>query len=298
MSQEFFISVVVCTYNRQDLLKLCIESLFNQSYPKDKYEIIIIDSGPTNGTEDIDIKLLNHSPCEFRYIYRDSIGLSAARNVGIVESKGNVIAFIDDDAEANEDWLKYLVEPYDEADVVCVGGKTIPKYESTPSKWFEKRFWGWVGLQDLGETRKTIEKGKLEEYPVGCNVSFRKEIFKKIGFFREDLGRIKGSLLSYEETEICDRILFSGYKIVYEPKGIVRHFIPKDRVSLMHFIKRYYFEGISEARVNTSFKKSIRISLRVLTYPIKFLIISDIHIFFSIFYSIGFIIESIRWRKI
>ncbi len=297
MKKKPFVSVIVCTYNRKNLLKPCIESVFNQLYSKDNYEILIIDGRSTDGTEDIIKEMSKKSPCRYKLIKQIGCGLSNARNIGIKASTGDIVAFIDDDAEAEVDWLEYLVEPYSDINTGCVGGKALPKFESPPPNWFEKKLWGWVGLQDLGEVRKIIEKGKTQEYPVGCNISFRKSIFNQMGFFREDLGRIKKSLLSYEETEICNRILALDYKIIYEPKGIVQHFVPKYRISLKYFIQRYYFEGISEARVNTSVQKSIMNSLRIFIYPIKFLILMDIHWFFSIFFMIGFTLENIKRRK-
>ncbi|VVB89288.1 Glycosyltransferase AglG [uncultured archaeon] len=290
------VSVIISTYNRKDLLKKCIVSLFNQNYSEDKYEIIVIDSS-TDGTAETIRELSKYAPSEFRYIYRENIGLSVARNLGIEEARGEIIVYIDDDAEADVEWLNYIVEAYNDSDVCCVGGRILPKFDSMPSRWFSRKMWGWVGLLDLGDEKKIVNKGKIQEYPIGCNVSFRKSIFERIGIFREDVGRSKDTFLSYEETELCDRILLAGYKIIYEPRVMVQHFIPRDKTNLNYFIKRYYYQGVSEAKIGSSISKNLLHLARIFINPITFLFKRDFNYLFLIFRSVGFINQSM-WSVI
>src|SRR5574340_52790 len=102
-------SVIICTYNRADLLKESILSVQNQDFPSDQYEIIVVDNNSADDTKDVVTETAKDSPVRIIYVFEGKQGLSHARNTGINNSDGEIIVFTDDDVEAEKSWLRELV---------------------------------------------------------------------------------------------------------------------------------------------------------------------------------------------
>ena len=236
-----FVSVVICTYNRADYLKKCLDSMHDQNY--DNFEVIVVNGPSTDETEN----LLKKYP--FKVIQqKEKSGLSAARNLGIRTAKGEIIAFIDDDAVADKDWLDELTRVYTTEDIVSVGGKIAPMWLSERPEWYTDQLGGYLSLLDLSQNIKQIV---FPHCPYGCNMSFKKRIFKEIGYFDILMGRTSSkNLLSGEEIDLCKRINERGYKIIYSPKAIVYHQIDSSRLNKAWFKKHAYWNGITFAISN------------------------------------------------
>lgn len=185
-------------------------------------------------------------------------GLSSARNTGVNHSTGEIVAFIDDDAMADKKWIEQLAPVYDEFEVVGVGGTTISKWEDKRPFWFPEELDWIVGCSYKGQPslRATIRN------PIGCNMSFRRLVFEKVGLFREDIGRFGTTPLGDEETEFSIRVLnkipFS--KIVHLPSAIVYHKVTKNRGRLKYLWTRSFYEGISKATITHKFGRSEALS--------------------------------------
>lgn len=307
---EPFVSIIVCTYNRRDLLNQCIESLFNQGYSKVNYEIILVDSSII-GIDDLLNYFYDYAPCGFRYIRQANIGLSAARNIGINDAKGDIIAFIDDDAKADKDWLSNIVRAYDSPDIACVGGKVKPLTQKKFPAWLPNEFLYLLTILDFGNSKRQMN---YPNYPCGTNISFRKDVFRNM-LFSEKLGRKENLLLSNDETAICYALEKSRRKIVYDPDAVVYHFVDDLRLSKMFLRKRLYWQGLSDAILEKeidnrifSIKKTVRFLFRT---PINILficlnifnkkrrfffegnIIKDIGYIVGAFYNITFLLYEI-----
>lgn len=235
------VSVVICTYNRADYLKKCLDSMLDQTY--DNFEVIVVNGPSTDNTEAI----LKKYP--FKVIQqKEKSGLSAARNLGIGEVKGVIIAFIDDDGIADENWLDELTKLYTTEDVVSVGGKIAPIWLSEKPEWYTDQLGSSLSLLDLGQN---IEQMTFPHCPYGCNMSFRKSIFEEVGCFDVSFGRyLSKNLLSLDEVDLYKRINEKGYKTIYNPKAIVYHQIDAARLTKAWFKKRFYWGGISHAIFN------------------------------------------------
>lgn len=239
------ISVIISTYNRASLLKEAILSLLNQDYPKELYEIIVVDNNCTDMTSDT-VKRINESyKCRIVYLKEHRQGLSFARNTGARHAQGDVLAFIDDDAEADTSWISSIMEIYKYyTDSACVGGKTMPVYEGRKPEWPESGYWeGFYGKVDFGEQVKQLC------YPdciLGMNFSVKKQVFFEMGGFNTNLGRNNKTLISHEEIYFCNKIYRKGGKIIYTPNALVYHKISKDRINFSFLYKRFYWQGISE----------------------------------------------------
>lgn len=206
------VSIVVCTYNRAQYLDRCIESLINQSYPK--IEIIVVNGPSTDETETI----LNKYP-EINVISQKKLnGLSAARNLGIKGSRGEIIAFIDDDAVADNDWVKCLVDGYENDRIGGVGG---PVFDIT-GDWYQFKN-GYISKSGIPSFINDVDldyndpDGDFFNYVMGTNSSFRRAYLFRIKLFDE---KIRYYL---DETDVCVRLIKNGYKIRHYDTPIVFH---------------------------------------------------------------------------
>lgn len=186
-------------------------------------------------------------------------GLSSARNTGVRKAAGDVVAFIDDDAYADEDWLRNLTKNYVDGDVLGVGGVVKPIWENGRPSWFPIEL-DWVvgcSYEGLSEERAYVRN------PIGCNMSFRKEVFDKVGYFEEGLGRVGNKLVGSEETEFSIRLFrqFPGrVRIVHEPDAIVYHKVASSKMSIKYLMKRSFSEGVSK-RLLERFRSDVPRSL-------------------------------------
>lgn len=173
-----FISIVVCAFNEERLLKSCLESLVGQTYPSDKYEIIIIDDESTDRTFEIAeryITSIGSEAVSTRIFRIQHGGLSVARNSGILKSKGDIIAFIDGDAVANNRWLAELSAIFATSETDYVGGRI--DLLNTNS---------WVArFLQITLRRQFFESKPLSDF-VGCNMAFRRNVIDAVGGFQEN----------------------------------------------------------------------------------------------------------------
>jgi len=127
-SSEIYFSVIVCIYNGERTLKQALNSLTKQNYPKEKYEIILINDGSEDESEKICLSFIKENIKKYpiiRYVRQENKGLSQARNLGIALSKGEIVAYIDQDAVADINWIKNLAYEFDvDQDLMVIGGKT------------------------------------------------------------------------------------------------------------------------------------------------------------------------------
>ena len=237
------VSVVISTYSKERAryLSECIRSLKNQSLKPDEI-ILVLDPFP-----DLIEFYKSRFSNDVLIVVSEKRGLSNARNAGIKNANGDIICFLDDDAVADEKWLENLVKSYTDKNVVCVGGFIRPFWEHGTPKWFPEELYWIVGCSYKG----LPEHKAVVRNPIGCNMSFRKEVFKKVGLFRTDIGRFGKRLQGSEEPELTIRILKSikKSKIIYDPSAVVHHKIPKQRGSLKYVWVRSFYEGLSKAAI-------------------------------------------------
>jgi len=242
------ISVIVSTYTKDrwnDVLR-CVESVKNQTLKP--YEILLILDPIDDLIDFYKEKLPNY----VKIVESDGFGLSKARNKGILESKGDIIAFIDDDAWADKYWLERMVENYSDNNVYGVGGKIIPVFENRRPKWLPQEL-DWI----VGCTYKGMPEVKSEiRNPIGANMSFKREAFEIAGLFKEEVGRYGKKLLSGEEAEFAMRLkkIKPDAKIIYDPSAIVYHKVPKSKTKIRYALKRAYYEGYSKAILSKEYK--------------------------------------------
>nr|WP_028652241.1 glycosyltransferase [Nocardioides halotolerans] len=172
-------------------------------------------------------------------------GASGARNTGIALARGEIIAFVDDDARPEPDWVERLLHAYDAPDVMAVGGVARPVWpERRPDHLPPELDW-LVGCTYRGQPTVRADVRNLW----GCNMSVRREAFDRVGAFDEEVGRIGLIPLGNEETELCIRIRqrIAGARIVFEPTAVVHHRVTEARCSWSYLVARSHAEGVSKA---------------------------------------------------
>jgi len=241
------ISVVICAYteDRWDQVCAAIESVRAQSLPSREI-VVVIDYNPALykrlAAAMEDIVLVEN---------RESKGLSGARNTGSAMARGEIIAFLDDDAVAHPDWLKFFNEAYENPAVMGVGGLTVPNWQTARPAWLPAEFYWVVGSSYAGMPKSGAPVRNL----LGANMSFRREAFALVDGFQSGIGRTSDKRpLGCEETEFCIRLgqRSPGALLIMDNRAVVSHFVPDTRCTFAYFIRRCYAEGISKAMVTAN----------------------------------------------
>jgi glycosyltransferase involved in cell wall biosynthesis len=178
---------------------------------------------------------------------RHAQGLSGARNTGVETASGDVVAFLDDDAAAEPDWLARLADAYADPAVIGAGGHVEPLWPAERPAGFPPEFDWVVGCSYRGLPEERAEVRNL----IGANMSLRRDVLDDAGGFSSSLGRIGAVPLGCEETELCIRArrLRPGGTILHEPAARVGHRVAPVRTGWRYFRARCWAEGLSKAVV-------------------------------------------------
>lgn len=249
MNNTYKVSVAICTYNRSKLLALCIESLALMDFPKNDFEVIVVDNNSKDDTAGLCRSMISkYSSLNLRYVLETKQGVAHTRTRGASEASGEIVAYIDDDCIAEPNWLKEIVQFYDaHPEAMSTGGRIIPKYTVPVADWFGKYFWGLVANYDLG---KKVFQMKGVRYPSGANMHFRKKAFEQYGYFDGDLGRSGNSLMAGEEKAMYLKLINHHEKVYYLPHVIVHHHVEGNKFDKAYVKRHSMGIGGSERLMN------------------------------------------------
>ncbi|BCL19474.1 glycosyltransferase family 2 protein [Streptomyces tuirus] len=251
------ISVVICAYteDRWEDILAAVSSVHAQSRPALE-TLLVVDHNDTL-RERLAKEYKEHKESSGGAVVRvlanaGPRGLSAGRNTGIAAARGEIVAFLDDDAVAERDWLRHFAEAYTDERVMAVGGRTVPVWASgRRPDWFPEEF-DWV----VGCTYRGLPRGRVRVRNVlGGNASFRRSAFDAAGGFATGIGRDGDKRpLGCEETELCIRLSRArpDAVLLIDDRAVIHHRVPGIREHFRYFRTRTYAEGLSKALVARS----------------------------------------------
>lgn len=237
-------SVIICVYteDRWDQIIAAVDSVRIQTVPATE-TIIVVDHNAALYKRLVavmpDVAVVENS---------EEKGLSGGRNTGSALARGEIIVFLDDDAFADKDWLKYLAQDYGNPAVTGVGGLTLPHWQTARPAWMPEEFLWVVGSNYRGMPPSGAPVRNL----LGGNMSFRREVFDLVGGFQTGIGRTAIALpLGCEETLFCIALgqRSPGALLVMDHRAKIWHYVSDGRCRFSYFIMRCWAEGISKAQV-------------------------------------------------
>jgi glycosyltransferase involved in cell wall biosynthesis len=235
------ISVVIATYNRAELLAGALHSLAEQTLDPLQFEIVVVDNGSTDETPGVVSEFqLGHAKLHTKLISEKRPGLGRARNTGDEHAEGRLIAFLDDDARAAQDWLEKALRCFEEISPtpLAVGGLIRPFYLAPKPDWFKDEY----ETRSWGSEPRFLSRGETFS---GSNMIFIKEVLRDHGSFSERFG-MEGERLSVgEETALFDEIWRRNPEalLYYAPDLVVRHAVPAGKMTVSYILKRALVEG-------------------------------------------------------
>ena len=240
------ITLIICTYNREKYIGPLLDSIAKNDYPTTDYEIVLVDNNCTDNTRGVCEQFATEHPeIAFRYVTEPEQGLSAARNKGIKEAKGEIIIYVDDDALVDADYIRIYAEHFSaHPETMAAGGPIEPLYETEEPKWMspytKALLTAWM---NYGDKVREYPNGR---YPGGGNAAYRKEVFNKVGLFNTELGRKGSALLASEEKDIFDKMHALGMQVRYLPTPVLHHIIPQAKLEEDYFNRLTLQIGRSE----------------------------------------------------
>lgn len=237
------ISIVICTYNRANLLQVVLDSLCTQHLPQSEYEVIVVDNNSTDETyrvvEAFQGRLLN-----LRYYFKTELGISVARNYGWSLALGAYVGFTDDDVRLPAEWLskaKQIIQMHTPA---AFGGPYFACYDWPKPAWFRDSY----GSSPLGDRPRVLTSGYLP----GCNFFLRRDLLEVTGGFDPFLG-VVGRRLGYGEEGALLQLIFERHPhevVFYDPELYIYHRMRPEKMRLSWQLWQRFVNGRYIYRVN------------------------------------------------
>jgi glycosyltransferase involved in cell wall biosynthesis len=246
------ISVVIGTYNRAPLLAGTLRALAAQRVPAAlAWEIVIVDNNSHDMTARLVADFSRTTAIPVRYVFEPRQGLTHARNRGIREARGSIIAFTDDDVLPAPDWIAQIPAAMERWNADGVGGRILPRWEeASPPRWLAENPHLMSRLAIMDSEASRLLALQLGEQPKvwGANMAFRREVFERAGGFDPRRGIVGDKLFRGEETDLVNRALGLGLTIAYDAALTVFHRIGPDRMRKGYFRKLIFDDAEGEAR--------------------------------------------------
>jgi glycosyltransferase involved in cell wall biosynthesis len=226
IQEQLFFSIIIPTYNRPDRLQTCLNSLTRLNYPRDRFEVIVVDDGSAKPLESVVLPF--KEKLNLQLIRQDNSGPAAARNTGATKARGKFLVFTDDDCQSDRNWLKAIETSFQENPDCLLGGHTINQL--TDNLYSEAS----QLLVDYLYTYYNSDP-KQASFFTSNNFALSAELFREIGYFDTTFPLAAG-----EDREVCDRWLHCGYPMVYVPDALIYH---SHNLKLSSFWRQHFNYG-------------------------------------------------------
>lgn len=221
------VSVIVPVKNGAQKIAGLLDSLMQVDYDREMLEIVVVDGNSSDNTREIVLRYPT-----VKLLTEERPGLNAARNTGIKNSAGEVIAFTDSDCIVSKNWVRKIVEDFGEKEVGCVGGNALRFYDDLISRYCDESL---MPVMRIFTEKKALNEVKPPvRYPAGCNMAIRRSILAEAGEFDENIE------YGFDEDELVERICSTGHTMVLDPDLLVSH---KHRSSVRELLKQTFRYG-------------------------------------------------------
>ena len=246
-------SVIIATYNRAALLDECLTHLRAQRFTAGD-EVIVVDNGSTDETAAVVAAHQRTWTTSLRLLRETRPGKSHAIAHALGAAAGDLLVFTDDDVNVGAGWIEAIRGAMSDPGVAMAGGPVAARWESTVPQWLRRavaehpRLGAPIALLDYGDECAILGERTL----LGANLAVRRDIFVAVGGFPTHLGKLRGTLLSGEDHELCRRVQASGHRAVYTPGAVVYHWVPAERARVPYFLNWFFWSGITHAIMDQS----------------------------------------------
>lgn len=231
-------SVIITTFNRANSIHMCLDSLISQDYPKENFEIIIVNNNSTDNTEEVVEDYISRYPeVNIRYFFVPRPGQVYARQIGILASKNEILSFTDDDGILVKNWLSEIANVFEKNEnATGVAGKIEIKWDKTPPEW----------IYDYEEQLGKLNYGDEIKYETGLymnagNLSIKKKVLIEVGGFNPEM--VGDWLLGDGETGLWLRLKKNNCLIGWAPKALMYHLQYADKNATVKDIKRRFMNN-------------------------------------------------------
>ena len=231
------ITVAIPTYNRADFLRQTLAGLAQQNYPRDQFEVLVIDNNSRDDTRAV-VESFAASPPAPRYVLEPQQGLDHARNRAIAEARGDIILFGDDDILVQPDWIAQMAVPLlvdAGRRIGAVGGEVIPVFPDGLPAWVAEWHSPLAFRPDTGPL-------PAKHSPMGANLAFPRWVFERLGPFHTALDRAAGNYFSGGDSEMIRRVRDTGLEVWFSPGAAVKHQMPASRTTF-RYAARHAFDS-------------------------------------------------------
>ena len=231
-------TIIICTYNRAELLGYCLESLAVQEPIDVVWELLVIDNNSSDGTAAVTESFLAEYPMVIgRCINEPNQGLSYARNRGYREAQADWVLYLDDDAKAERRLLQRTVWLIEEAKYHIVGGVYYPWYHYGKPQWWKDRY----GSNARNETELCVPPGNY--VATGGVMLWDRSLLDQLGGFDTQLGMVGYKLAYGEETYLQAKARRRGVAVAYDPQLIIYHVVMPQKLHVDYFFRAYFAAG-------------------------------------------------------
>jgi GT2 family glycosyltransferase len=242
------VSVIVATYNRAALLDECLGHLGRQRFRAGD-DVIIVDNGSTDETGAVVARHRSRFDVPLRLLYEPVPGKSRAIARALAGATGEILAFTDDDVNVDDRWLDAVRAAMVDPAVALMGGPVSPRWQPAVPQWIRRapdrysRLCAPLALLDYGD--RPADLGPRTA--LGANLAVRRQVFIEVGGYPPSLGKLRGTLLTGEDHELCRRVQAAGFRAIYVPGAVVRHLVTADRARVSYFLKWFFWSGVTHA---------------------------------------------------
>jgi glycosyltransferase involved in cell wall biosynthesis len=250
-------SVVIATFNRAPLLAETLDALAAQLSPPGGFEVIVADNGSTDATAGVVRAAAARLPIE--YLRVATPGKSHAVNAAIARARGDLLVFTDDDVVPVPGWLNAWTRAFADTGADFGAGRILPRWAVDPPRWMSPALYGVLAVPDNGTTRLVghdlATRGVM---PIGANMAIRRAVLDRVGGWRTDLGKLRGTLRTGEDHELFLRLVQSGARGLYEPTALVHHHVPTSRLTRAYFREWFFGNGRTVAQLESEYPSTTR----------------------------------------